>query len=67
MGMPGRVQVKDAEHPSMPDFALYAGRGATVAFELDPAMVARNKYRRRDAERMAREMAPYYRRLVENT
>ena len=41
--------------------------GATAAFELDPAMVARLGYRRHDAERMVREMAPYYRRLVENT
>jgi nucleoside-diphosphate-sugar epimerase len=65
MGMRGRVQVKDAEHPSMPDLTLYAGRGATVAFEPDPAMVARLGYRRHDAERMVREMASYYRRLIE--
>jgi nucleoside-diphosphate-sugar epimerase len=66
MGMPQRVQVKDAEHPSMPDFTLYAGRGATVAYEPEAAMVARLGYRRHDVDRVVREMAPYYKRLVEN-
>jgi nucleoside-diphosphate-sugar epimerase len=64
MGVPGRVQVRDEEHPSMPDFSLYAGRGATVSYEPDTVTVARLGYRRHDAERVVREMAPYYRRLV---
>ena len=67
MGRRERVQVRDEEHPSMPDFSLYAGRGATVAYDPDPGMVVRLGYRRHDAERVVREMAPYYRRLVESS
>jgi nucleoside-diphosphate-sugar epimerase len=65
LGIPGKIEVRDAEHPSMPDFALYAGRGATVAYEPDPDMLTRLRYRRHDAERAVREMAPYYRKLAE--
>jgi len=64
LGMPQPLPVRDAEHPSMPDATLYSGRGVTVAYEPDPASVARLGYRRHDAERAVREMVPYYRQLV---
>lgn len=64
LGMKQRLPVRNEEHPSMPDFSLYSGRGATVAYEPDPDSVALLGYARHDAERAVREMAPYYRKIV---
>lgn len=56
-----RVQVRDAPHPVLPDTSLYAGRGATLAYEPNADLMARLRYRRHDAERAIFEMVPYYR------
>lgn len=65
LGRPGKLPVRDENHPSFPDDTLYSGRGNTVAYEPDPASVELLGYRRHDAERAVREMVPYYRRFIE--
>jgi dihydroflavonol-4-reductase len=66
LGSGERAEVRDIDNPSMPDWTLYAGRGATVAYEPDTDMVARLGYRRHDVTRVIAEMVPYYRRIIEN-
>jgi len=61
LGMPRKLPVRDENHPAMPDWTLYSGRGTTIAYEPDPASVTRLGYRRHDAEHAVREMVPYYR------
>lgn len=65
LGSNERAEIRDIDNPSMPDWTLYAGRGATVTYEPDPAMVSRLGYRRRDVARVITEMVPYYRRIVD--
>jgi hypothetical protein len=60
LGSDKRVAVRDKPHPSLPDEFLYAGRGATIAYEPDPAMVALLGYRRGDLKRTIAEAAAYY-------
>jgi len=67
LGSGERSEVRDVDNPSMPDWTLYAGRGATVAYEPDPDMVARLGYRRHDVARVIAGMVPYYRRVIEQT
>jgi nucleoside-diphosphate-sugar epimerase len=47
-GMSGSLPVRDEEHPLLPDWSLYAGRGGTAYFEPDPHEVALLDYRRGD-------------------
>lgn len=47
-GLGGDLPVRDEEHPLLPDWSLYAGRGGTAYFEPDPAVVALLGYRRGD-------------------
>ena len=64
LGRPEIGDIRDEEHPSMPDASLYGGRGVMAGFDPDPAMVARLGYDRHDAERAVVEMAPCYQRAL---
>ena len=54
----GRVlEERDEPHPFMPDSMIVPGRGAVIAYEPDPAVVALLGYRRDDVRPMLAEMA----------
>lgn len=45
------LEVKDQEHPLLPDFAILAGRGNSIYYDTDPAEVAELGYRQNDVAR----------------
>jgi nucleoside-diphosphate-sugar epimerase len=45
------LEVRDQEHPLLPDFALLAGRGSTIYYDPDPAEVVELGYRLHDVAR----------------
>ncbi|MDB5986354.1 MAG: NAD-dependent epimerase/dehydratase family protein [Nevskia sp.] len=55
-GRSAPLEVRDAEHPLLPDSALYAGRGASLYYEPAAADVALLNYRREDVRRTLREI-----------
>ena len=44
-------EVRDQEHPLLPDFAILAGRGNSIYYDTDPAEVAELRYRQNDIAR----------------
>lgn len=42
------LEVRDQEHPLLPDFAILAGRGSTIYYDPDPAEVVELGYRLHD-------------------
>jgi len=55
------LEIRDQEHPFLPDSAILAGRGATIYYEPDPAEVAELGYRRHDIARTIRMIVDAYR------
>jgi dihydroflavonol-4-reductase len=55
------VPALDQEHPLLPDFAIYTGRGTVVSYEPEPAGAALLGYRRRDIQRTIKEVVTQYR------
>lgn len=53
--------VRDEAHPMLPDSAIFFGRGNTLYYEPDPAVVARLGYRRNDVAAAVREIVGQYR------
>ena len=53
--------VRDEAHPMLPDSAIFFGRGNTLYYEPDPAVVARLGYRRHDMTAAVREIVSQYR------
>jgi len=58
---PSVQAVRDEPHPAFYDESLYAGRGATIAFEPDPGRVARLRYPLGTTSDALRAMVPAYR------
>lgn len=54
VGNPQQVEVRNEEHPLLPDFAIIQGRGATIAYEPDQAAQGLG-YTRNDVMRAIRE------------
>ncbi|MDR3418032.1 MAG: hypothetical protein P4L83_17805 [Nevskia sp.] len=54
------IEVRDQEHPLLPDVVLYAGRGGTVYYEPDAAETALLGYRRGDVRRTLHEIVRFY-------
>ena len=59
-GLDGEIPVRDEEHPLLPDWSLYAGRGGTAWFEPDPAEQAVLGYRRGDVMRAIADIVAAY-------
>jgi len=59
LGLAERAVPLDVPNPAMVDASLYGGRGRVIAYDPAPAAEALG-YRRHDAGRAVREMAPYY-------
>lgn len=55
------VPVLDQEHPLLPDWAIYTGRGNVVAYEPDQEESARLGYRRADIQRTINEVVAQHR------
>jgi len=55
------LEIRDQEHPLLPDMAILAGRGGTIYYEPDPAEVAELGYRRNDIARTVRMIVDAYR------
>ncbi|MDB5986334.1 MAG: NAD-dependent epimerase/dehydratase family protein [Nevskia sp.] len=45
------LEVRDQEHPFLPDAVVFAGRGATIYYEPSPDEVSELRYRRNDVAR----------------
>ena len=45
------LDVRDQEHPFLPDSAILAGRGRTIFYKTNPAEVAELNYRQNDIAR----------------
>lgn len=56
VGNPYQLQVRDAEHPLLPDPFIIQGRGNVIAYEPDPAETALLGYRRHDIRRAVEEI-----------
>jgi dihydroflavonol-4-reductase len=50
-GDPEPLEVRDQEHPFLPDSAILAGRGRTIYYPTSPAEVAELNYRQNDVAR----------------
>ncbi|WP_342358544.1 NAD(P)-dependent oxidoreductase [Terrarubrum flagellatum] len=55
VGNPHQLEMRDAEHPLLPDAFIIPGRGVTLAYEPDPAETKLLGYRRNDAGRALKE------------
>jgi len=64
LGLADPVQVRDADHPVIPNGSYMTLRGGVPAYEPDPAMVARLGYRRHDFMREVADMVPKYARAM---
>ncbi|MBV9840411.1 MAG: NAD(P)-dependent oxidoreductase [Sphingomonadaceae bacterium] len=60
LGLPDPVEVRDADHPVIPNGSYMTLRGGIPAYEPDPEMVARLGYRRHDFLREVADMIPKY-------
>lgn len=45
------LEIRDQEHPLLPDFAILAGRGNSIYYDTDPAEIAELGYRQNDVAR----------------
>lgn len=59
--MPDSLPIRNEEHPVLPDWALYAGRGGEAYFEPDADEGARLGYRRGDVAEAIAEVVSAYR------
>ncbi|HEY4545720.1 MAG TPA: NAD-dependent epimerase/dehydratase family protein [Pedomonas sp.] len=60
-GLPANLPIRNEEHPVLPDWALYAGRGGEAYFEPDARDAARLGYRRGDVGEAIAEVVRAYR------
>lgn len=54
------LEVRDQEHPLLPDFMLFAGRGGSIYYDVDPVDMEELGYRRNDVARTAKLIADAY-------
>ncbi len=60
LGREPDISVRTDPHPTMPDQILYAGKGATLAYEPDPRTLELLGYHRGDLGRTLAEAVAYY-------
>jgi len=57
VGNPVELEVREEDHPMLPNAIMFAGAGATVSYEPDAADLALLDYDRRQIQRLIHEIA----------